>query len=352
MRFANNDKVYVATYREIIIGILTFALILFVLYPKQLIMEQILQEKSNYDLSVLYLKNMLRNDPKNEQLILTLAQKSIKSQKRDLALSLLELLKRSKHPEVQKQAYLLSYELLKQNYFFLENKHETRKMQKLRKELEKVFLFILNRHFYQEKDLPMLYKEAMFLQSKAAQYELLKERLHMQPKSVKLLRDALYLSTQLQKYDEALNYLQRLTQLDKQHIKRWNNQHYFLLTRIYDYKEFETYLLNAANNSTFWQNKLIDFYLSHKKYKTAANYYMKLFYKTKHYATRKELWFQAIKILVSGNLLKDAVKLGSRYEDYFIKDKEARITLLKLYLSANDVQKAKRLSAKILKVMQ
>ncbi|QOP44912.1 hypothetical protein [Sulfurimonas paralvinellae] len=352
MRFADNEKVYVATYKEIIIGFITFALILFVLYPKELIMDQILKEKSNYDLSVLYLKNMLRNDPKNEKLILTLAQKSIKSQNRDLALSLLELLKKSNHIEVQKQAYLLSYELLKQNYFFLENKHETHKMQKLRKKLEKTFLFILDKHFYEQKDLPMLYKEAMFLRSQPAQYQLVREMLQKKPKDIKLLSDALYLATKLKRYDEALNYVQLLTQVDKKHIKRWNNEHYFLLTQLSSYKKMEAYLLHAAQSSTFWQKKLIDYYLSYKQYKKAADYYMTLFYRTSSYKKRKKLWTKAIKTLVSGNLLKDAVKLGSKYEDYFIKDKSSRLLLLKLYLSANEVQKAKRLSRKILKVMQ
>jgi hypothetical protein len=348
MQYVNKEKIYIASYKEIVIGFIAFALILFVLYPKDLIMNQILQEKSNYDLSVLYLKNMLRNDPKNEKLILTLAQKSIKSQNRDLALRLLELLKKSKHPEVQKQAYLLSYKLLKQNYFFLQNKHETLKMQKLRIKLEKVFLFILNRHFYQEKNLPMLYKEAMFLQSQPAQYKLLKEMLKKKQKNVKLLSDALYLATKLKKYDEALNYVQILTKVDKKHIKQWNDEHYFLLTQIYGYNKIQNYLIHAAQNSTFWQKKLINFYLEHKEYKEASNFYMQLFHRTNSYHLKKELWTKAIKILISGNLLKDAVELGSRYENYFIKERDSRLFLLKLYISANELKKANNLAKKLL----
>lgn len=352
MRFANKQKVYVASYKEIVIGFLTFALILFVLYPKNLILEQILKEKSNYDLSVLYLKNMLRNDPNNEQLILTLAQKSIKSQNRDLALQLLELLKNSPHKEVQKQAYLLSYELLKQNYFFLQNKQDRAGMQKVRKKLQELFLQILNKHFYTQKDLSMLYKEAMFLNSKEAQYLLLQQKIRTKPHDIKMLSDAYYLALAMKKYDDASTYLEKLSTLDTKHTAKWKDAHYFLLTQTYNYKELEHYLLQKAEHSQYWQEKLIEFYLTHKKYKKAAGHYMHLFYKTKNYAKREKLWLKALQTLQAGNLLKDAVDLGSKYEEYFLRSKKARMFLLKLYLAADEVQKAKELSTKILKVSQ
>ena len=350
MQFVNNEKVYVASYKEIVIGFLTFALILFVLYPKDLILEQILQEKSNYDLSVLYLKNMLRNDPHNEKLILTLAQKSIKSQNRDLALRLLELLKKSPHTEVQKQAYILSYELLKQNYFFLQEKQDKEGMQKLRKELEDVFLMILNKHFYNTKDISMLYQEAMFLQSKEAQYFLLKQQLQSKPNDTKMLRDAYYLALSMKKSDDAFSYLEKLEKLDTKQLKKWEDAHYFLLTQTYSYKKLEEYLLQRAQHSRYWQERLIQFYLAHKKYKKASAYYMQLFYKTKKYAKREELWLKAIKTLQAGDLLDDAVQLGSKYEDYFIHSKKARMSLLKLYISANKLKQANALSQKILRL--
>ncbi len=349
MRFANKEKVYVASYKEVIIGFITFSLILFVLYPKDLILEQILKEKSNYDLSVLYLKNMLRNDPKNEKLILTLAQKSIKSQNRDLALRLLELLKKSSHKEVQKKAYLLSYELLKQNYFFLQNKKDRAGMQKLRKELATVFLTILNRHFYNDEDLKMLYKEAMFLKSKEAQYLLLTRMIQKNPDNIKQLKDALYLASKLKKYNEAFQYLDKLAKLDKKHMQTYNDTYFYLLTQVYNYKELENHLLAVAKNSKYWQDKVIEFYLAHKKYKKAAAYYMHLFYQTKDYHKKRDLWLNALKTLQSGNFLDDAVELGSKYEDSFIQSKKARMTLLKLYISANNLNKANALSQKILR---
>jgi len=352
MQFANNEKVYVATYKEIVIGFIAFALILFVLYPKNLILEQILKEKSNYDLSVLYLKNMLRNDPKNEKLILILAQKSIKSQKRDLALRLLELLKKSPHKKVQEQAYLLSYKLLKQNYFFLQNKQNGKGIQKLRKELATVFLTILNKGFYTNKNLSMLYKEAMFLNSKEAQYLLLTKRLQLDPHNIKMLSDAYYLAVAMKKYKDALNYLEKLSALDAKHAKKYKDANYFLLMQVYSYKELEQYLLQKARNSQYWQKRLIEFYLEHKKYKKASAYYMQLFIKSSNFIEKRRLWMQAINTLRAGQHTKEALKLASQYETYFFRDTKSRIYLLKLYMALGNVQKAKELSKKRLELLR
>ena len=72
---ADEERLFVATYKEIAIVFISFALILFFLYPKDILKENVLTEESNYDLSVLYLKNMLRHDPQNEVLMLALAKK-------------------------------------------------------------------------------------------------------------------------------------------------------------------------------------------------------------------------------------------------------------------------------------
>ena len=76
------EKVYVATYKELIFTFIVFSIILIVLYPKDLLKEQILAEKSNYDLSMLYLENLLDHDPNNESLMLILAEQSLRTGKK------------------------------------------------------------------------------------------------------------------------------------------------------------------------------------------------------------------------------------------------------------------------------
>jgi len=349
MRFANYKRVYVASYKEIIIGFITFSLILVVLYPKDLIMNQILSEKSNYDLSMLYLKNMLQNDTKNEQLILALAQKSLTSKNRDLAFNLLKLLRNSKHRDVQAKAYLLSYKIGKENYFYLQEKKEKEKLAEVHKELESIFSLILKKHFYQPTDLQILYKEAIFLNSLPSEYILIQEILKQNPNDISKLNDAFYIAFTLKKNKEAFLYLDRLSKIDTKHQVKWYDQKYYLLTQTYQYNFIESYLMQEAKTSQYWQTKVIEFYLSHKNYKKASVYYMHLFSHNSKFYAKRDLWFKALDTLTAGNLTQDAVNLGYKYESYFIKDKKSRMKLLKLYIASNSLNRAKALSKKILK---
>ena len=77
---------------------------------------------------------------------------------------------------------------------------------------------------------------------------------------------------------------------------------------------------------------------------------MNQFQNTTSYAKRREYWFKAIAVLQGGGDLKSAVRLGYRYENYFILDKRASTMLLKLYISANDLKRANALSQKLLKM--
>ena len=56
MLAVNYEKKYVGTYKEIALMFISFSIVLFFLYPKDMLNKQILSEKSNYDLSILYLK--------------------------------------------------------------------------------------------------------------------------------------------------------------------------------------------------------------------------------------------------------------------------------------------------------
>jgi len=67
---------------------------------------------------MLYLENMLDNDPTNEALMLGLAEQSLRSGKRDLSLRLVELLHDTKDSETKKKVFVLTYNLLKEDYFF------------------------------------------------------------------------------------------------------------------------------------------------------------------------------------------------------------------------------------------
>jgi len=349
MSYVDHKKMYVASYKEIIIGFIVFSLILFLLYPKDLLTKQVLAEQSNYDLSMLYLKNMLKNDPSNETLMLTLANQAMKSNKKDLSFRLLKLLKNSKNKEIKSKAYILSYEIAKEDYFYLKSKHQTQKQQKKYAELQGIFSVIMSEHFYTKSEIKQLYKEAYFLHDKNNTYHLIQGLLKDNPNDITLLSDAFYISYDFKDYEQSISYLNRLVLLDKEHKAKWTKERYYLISSVYSYTKAEAYIIAHAQDSKYWSDKLIQFYLQHKKYTKASQVYINQFHKASSISQQRELWLQAINTLRAGNHTKEAVRLGYKYENYFFKDKKARVALLKLYISSNDLQKAKKLSKKILK---
>jgi len=346
-----NKKPYVATYKEIIIGFVTFALILIVLYPKDLLEQQVLSEDANYDLSMLYLKNMIQNDPDNEELMFNLAKQSLRGNKRDLAYRLLKLLKSSKNKKIQQKAYLLSYKIAKEDYYYILKDKKYTEAKKLLKEMRELNRFIILKHLYSPKDLEQLYKESLFLQDKQSAYFLIQKLLLQNPK-VEYFQTAYYLANELHYHDAALHYLNLLIQKDSHHIKKWQEAKYYIL---YHYKSpllAQAFLEQEAQKSTYWREKLSQFYLGNKKYKEAAYNYMQLFSKSSSYKQRLYYWMQALKSLQAGNYLKEVGRLADKYQKDFIGSKKARIFLLKLYLAANDLKRANRLAKKMLKLRQ
>ncbi len=350
MSYVNRKKIYVATYKEIAIGFIVFVIILTILYPKDTLTKQVLAEDSNYDLSVLYLENMLKNDPSNEELMLSLARQAYLAKKKDLSFKLLKLLRNSKNAQTRAKAYKLSYKIAKEDYFYLKEIHKTEELTNKYAQLRNIFSVILAEHFYDDKDVEKLYKESYFLNDKEAAYTLVQELLKQKPQEIKLLKDAYYLSYELHDYKASMHYLDLLYSKDMKHQRKWLDEKYFLLTQHYQSKEAEAYIIARAQTSNYWRERLINFYLQHKRYKKAAQIYMNEFRNATTHEEQRELWLQALHTLQAGGKLQTAVRLGHRYENYFLHDKKARVELLKLYLAANDVKKANILSQKILRI--
>jgi len=344
-----NKKPYVATYKEIFIGFVTFALILIVLYPKDLLEKQVLSEDANYDLSILYLKNMLKNDPGNEELMFNLAKQSLRGDKSDLAYRLLKLLKSSKNKEMKEKAYLLSYKIAKESYYYLLKDKKEKEAAALLKEMRQLNRYIVINHLYTEENLQKRYEEALFLNDKETALFLLQKILKKEP-SIKNITSAYYLALNLKRYDQALHYLDMLLQREGQNTQKWKEAKYFILYRYRSPVAAQEFLYKEAQNSAYWKEKLALFLLSQKEYKSSAKVYMELFKESTSYNKRLHYWLQALKVLQAGNYLTEATKLGYQYERIFFKTQKARIFLLRLYLAANDLQKANQLAQKILKL--
>ena len=344
----NYKKKYVGTYKEIAIMFLSFSIVLFVLYPRDMLKKQILSETSNYDLSILYLKNMLKNDNADEQLMLALAQQSFESGNKDLAYNLLTLLHDSSDKSRRAQSYLLSYQLAKSDYIYLQKKHLANKADKKYKELKDLFATILGDGLYSTEDINDLYKEASFLGDKKASYLLVQKLLAQEPTNKHFLSDAYYLARNLGKNKEALGYIDKLLALGVENSEKWKRIKYNVLYEGYKPDDAVAVLKKEAKSSKYWQEKLAEYHLSKKQYQANVAMYMENFHKQKEYKSKKKSFKKAIATLLNANRMQDAADLTYKYENFFFKDEQMQVEMLKTYMAAGDVKKARRLSQKML----
>ncbi len=348
MFFADKQREVVATYKEIILTFCIFCIILFVLHPKDLLQQHILSEEANYDLSMVYLKSMLKKDPTNELLMVTLADKSLKAGKKDLSLRFLELLYTSKDKEIRQKAYLISYELSKDDYYYILKDGIKDKIDAQIKKLSMLFSNIMKEEFYDEKDAEKWYQEALFLNDLPNAYTLLKQLLAQDSNNIELLEKSFYLSNKINKSSDALKYLHALQDEDKQRATKWLMAEYNLIMADKNYSQAKIFLTKHSKNSVYWKEELAKFYVYRKSYKKASLLYMEIFHSSKGYSKQKKYFQKALESLQYGNHLSEAVRLASKYEHRFLKDRNIRIFLLKLYLAAGDLEKAGDLSKKIL----
>jgi len=339
------SKTYVTTYKELVFIFLVFVVILIILYPKDLLKEKILAEETNYDLSMLYLKNLIQQDPNNESLMLILAEQSLKSGNKHLSLRLLELLLRSENENHLKRATTISYDLKKDDYYyFKEEKEQLEQKEKLRE----LFLSIMEKKMYEEEDTDKWYQESVFLEEYKYMYIFIDKKLALEPDNISLLKQAYYIAIKLKYKKESLKHASRLAELDTVDKDKWLMDKYYILMENHLYARAEKLLKENGKKSEEWKGKSADFYFLRKSFIRASENYMELSNKADTYAKKKDYFLKAINALQAGNHFKVAGALAFKHQKTFIHDREMRKYFLKLYVSIGDLEKASYLSNKIL----
>ena len=347
MSFVKNEKNYVVTYKELILTFLVFTLILIVLYPKEIIKEQILSENSNYDLSMLYLNNMLKNDPTNELLMLTLASQSLRSGKKDLAYKLLELLHNSKDLKIRERSYRESYTLAKEDYFYFQHQKDSLKEEEYFKKLEWLFSKIRVQTAFVSQNYNYMYKETIFLKEAKYAYEYAIKELD-KTKRIEKLKEVYHVSVSIPDIKNAMKSVSTLYRVDGTHKKEWDSAAYFLVLNYYSKAQAQKFLENKSKKSNFWLQKYAEYSRSKKEYIDSSQLFMKLFKREKSYKLKKRHFMQAVGSLVEAKQEMKAVTLAQEYEEYYFNDTQMRKYFLKLYLANGALQKAATLSKKIL----
>jgi hypothetical protein len=340
-----NEKLYVITYKELIFTFIVFSSILFVLYPKDLLKEQILAESSNYDLSMLYLKNLLAQSPEDESLMLILAEQSLRSGKKDLSLRLLKLLFKSKNRQHREKALLLSYDLKKDDYYYVK---DPKRQAEIKKELEGIFTRIYIQKLYKEKNIKKWYQEALFFNNRAAEQNFLNKILKEDPLDVTLLEKSYYIELELHNQKLALQRLKQLQKYDTQRRKKWQWDEYYTYVNFKQYKKAEKLLLQHTATSNIFKNQLADFYLMRKEYKKSSMIYEELFNASREYEKKKSYFYKLVGALEAGRYSKEVVKTIQKYENYYINDRAVRKFMIKKYMAAGSLDNAVRVSKIIL----
>jgi len=340
------EKTYVVTKKELLFLIIIFTSILLFLYPKSLLKQQIASENSNYDLSMLYLKNLLLHSPNDESLMLLLAEQSLKNGERDKSLELLTVLQFSKNKKRRKKAILLAYELYKLNY---NDSIDKKYRESIQKKLKKLFYLIFKDKLDKKNDYNLWYNEAIFNKHHQAIYYYLKKKLRYEPTNISLIKNAYFISSSLGNKDETIKYIKQLIQYDKKNYNKWVEAYYYLLINSKEFKRAELLLKGQIKRLPLWNKKLADFYFMRQKFKQASIKYIKLFHITKKYKEKRAYYFKAIQALQAGNLIQESVSLAKKYENNYIKDKKVKKFLLQLYIATGHLNDGANLSNKILK---
>jgi len=341
------QKNYVVTYKELIFTIFIFVVILIALYPKDLLKRQIVSEKANYDLSMLYLKNLLKHDPEDESLMLILATQSLKTGKRDLAIRLLELLFKSKDPKVREKATMLSYDLEKERYFYIKDKVQQEKQMHT---LKKLFLMIYYAKMYKLDNVKKWYEEAVFVGAREPAYTLLKEALKLEPNKVSLLKDGFFLSVNFSRKEDSYRYINLLKEYDTKNYDYWVLQEYYMDMRYKEYAKAEQLLLANKGRDPRFMIILGDFYFFKKRFQESSDIYLSLYKNATHFKEKKEYFKKALQALVAANNMPAVNRLVKENESKFLQDSEMRKFMLKIYLGNGKLDSAARLSHKILRL--
>jgi len=344
MSTADKKRLAVITYPEVIGLFITFLAVLYLLYPKAMLEQQILAESSNYDLTATYLENMLRLDPSNKKLMLVLAKTAQKSGKNDLALKLLDVLLKDKETAMSAEILELKYRLLRSEYQYASSKVQEKIRQQLSvlmKKIEKLDMATL-------ADKQYWYAELVWHGKYAEAFQLTEEMLKQNPENIFWLKQCYIVALKMKNHTTVQKCLDKLLATDTKEHEYWLVQAYYFARQNGDEIKAEQILGALKQYSQKWTEEEARLALENGFYLQASDIYLKLSEHSKEQKERKKWFLEALSALQQGSLMKEAVILAKKYEKIYIDDSEMMKIFLKLYLSADNLDAASQLSRKLL----
>ncbi len=343
-----NKRIEVVSYIEAVLVFCIFAFVLYVLYPKDMLEKQVLSESKNYDLTAIYLENMLRLEPENKELTTALIEASIKNGKFDLALKMIAVLEKESFDIPGEILISYRFEALKAKYF---STNEKRFQKETISQLQTLLNEVIEDKHYMSETLEYWYTGAReFSLNKQALFFLYK--LLEEEETALWLKECFYLSSDIKDEKMQESCLKRLRQIDASHYNEWTQTAYYLAVEAGEIERAIVLLKEMASKSVKWRMELAKFYIELKDYKKASSEYMVLYKGSSSASDKKKYLLKALKSLQYGSLMDEAVVLARKYEALYYRDKEMSGVFIRLYLAGNKLEDAKRVSIKRLKYIK
>jgi hypothetical protein len=343
-----HKRTEVVSYFEAVLIFVIFAFILYALYPKDMLQRQVLAENSNYDLTAIYLENMLRFDPQNKELTVALLRASVKSGQFDLAMKMIEILKKDATVPMLKDLAGFRFEALKVKYF---STNEKQYHQQIRAEIEALLKEVVAENYYDNETLEYWYKGAREFSINSPALFFLYRLLEQEEKAL-WLEECFYLSADIKDEKMQTECLMRLRKIDTSRYDEWTQQAYYLAVEEGEIDRAISLLKDMASRSTKWRLELAKFYVEIKYFKEGSSEYMTLYRGAHSAQERKRYLMLALQALQYGSLMDEAAALARKYEGLYYKDKQMSRVFIKLYLAAGKLEDAKRVSLERLKYME
>jgi len=333
----------IASNREILLIFLIFLFVLAILYPEKMLRKQVLAEKSNYELTGVYLENMLRLEPDNTNLMLAAADVSLERGNLDLAEKLLDVLQKSDTSSIEKQLKKIQFKLIKTQ---IAQSSDPDYIAQKRKDLVKTIDKIAEEGLFDKKDALLWYRDALALSQKKA------ARIFLESISGSSDRNALEecALTRAGEKAESRNIacIEKLSRGKGPAAKKWMIAAWTLYADEGKYEKAAEILQRLVKIDPGYRDILAQMQSAAGRFSESADLYMLLYRSSSSYEHRKAYLIKAISALEDGKRYKEAVALAQHYEDDYLKDEAMTQRLIKRYLSMDNVKAARRLSLKLL----
>ncbi len=335
------DKQFeVATYGETLFIAAIFIFVLIVLYPKAMLQEQILAESKNYDLTTAYLRNMIKLEPQNDELLVRLTKLSIERGKLDLGGELLSVLRQSNVPALIEQRRLLEYRLLKAERALHVAIEEQNKID----DTLRALMAQAAAEGVKDIDLAKVwFEEAMKLEE--PHHALAFLSVLTRSNEPYWLEQCLYLAGSLGAYDQQFECVEALLRHDGAHHRQWllARYHVALASERKD-RAIESALELALDEPRYY-NEAAMLYAALGDYEAAADLMLARYRESGDV----RILLRALDWLRSGGLKRRLVEVMHAYEERYLDDPKVSNAFMRIYLASEQLEEARRLASKVLR---